>query len=664
MKKRLISMALAICLLCTMLPVAAMATEGGCAEGCTYESVTVDATCTEPGSVCYTCAVCGHTYEEVTDALGHEYAEGVCVRCGDVEFKPEAPVVTIQNVSATGEIQLNWNAVDGAVKYHVYCGTDEAGEYTLLETVVGTTLTHAAEIGSRYYYYVTAQGETGSPSDPSETVTAVCKLARPVVTLSNDAPTGKIKISWEPVEGAVQYKVYRSSSGNTGTWSRISTTTKTSVINTKNIQPGDKFYYTVIAIAENTAANSDSAVGKARMCDLPQPVVTAEYVASSNGVKVSWAPIEGAVQYKVYRSLTGNAGTWSRISTTVKTAVTNTKNFDRNQTYYYKVIALAENSSANSAYSEAAVYTPTVEKLDAPVLTATNIASSGKIKLSWTKVEGAVKYEVYRATSQNGAYSLLIATKNTSINNTSTTAGKTYYYKVKAISEDPAANSDYSAVKIRTCDLPRPTTTAGVNTKGQPKLTWKAVDGAVSYKVYRATTENGSYKLMKTTTNTTYVNTSITTYETYFYKVVAVAENTAANSAQSVAKAITSTSVNITPSQLNKDFLSRINEYREYFEIDTLDWNKDAELTVRTRAAEYQIAYDSSRPDGRAVDKMLESVGIQFELGLQADTDAADVVDIIMYYEEYEDYAALFMYEDWEHAVIARNGDYWCIMFG
>ena len=38
---------------------------------------------------------------------------------------------------------------------------------------------------------------------------------------------------------------------------------------------------------------------------------------------------------------------------------------------------------------------------DAPNVTASNISSSGKIKLSWDPVDFAAKYEVYRATSKD-----------------------------------------------------------------------------------------------------------------------------------------------------------------------------------------------------------------------------------------------------------------------
>ena len=59
----------------------------------------------------------------------------------------------------------------------------------------------------------------------------------------------------------------------------------------------------------------------------------------------------------------------------------------------------------------------------------------------------ADKYEVYRATSKTGTYSLLTTTTSTAVTNTKATAGKTYYYKVKAVDADKsAANSAYSVV--------------------------------------------------------------------------------------------------------------------------------------------------------------------------------------------------------------------------
>ena len=54
--------------------------DGGCSHN--FESVTVDATCFKGGYVEKTCTLCGETVKEnETEALGHSYDYGVCVRC-------------------------------------------------------------------------------------------------------------------------------------------------------------------------------------------------------------------------------------------------------------------------------------------------------------------------------------------------------------------------------------------------------------------------------------------------------------------------------------------------------------------------------------------------------------------------------------------------------
>ena len=606
MKKRILSLVLALCLLASLLPVAVFATEGEAQEGLA------------------------------------------------------APVVELKQ-DDDGSYYLSWERVPGAVSYEVYRSTNGT-KYTLWGwPKYARHNISRSDAGNRFYYKVIALDGNGNCSADSNVIERLVQLEQPQITVTKDAATGLISISWEPVIACSQYKVYRSTTGEEGSWKRISTTSKTSVTNTKNMVLGTEYFYKVVAIGKIEEANSIDSEVKSAVYNLVKPVVTVAYDSAKNGVKVSWEPIEGAVQYKVYRSLTGEDGSWSRISTTTKTTVTNTKNFDRAQKYYYKVIALAENEAGNSEYSDVQVY---LGKLPAPEVTVSNIASSGKIQIKWTKVDGAVKYELYRATSKNGTYKLLSTTKGTSFKNTSATAGTTYYYKVRALAEDPNANSDYSAIKSRTCDLPCPTLTAGVNTKGQPKVTWKAVEGAVSYKVYRSTTLDGSYSLTKTTTSTTYTNTTAVAYETYYYKVVAVASNTAANSAKSEAKAISCTTVNITPSKVSKDFVARVNEYREYLDIDALEWYKDGELACRTRAAEYRIDFSEDRPDGRSAEKLLEANGLQIELGFSADATAEDLVDTLMYYAAYEDYADILLYEGWNYAVVACNNGYWCIMLG
>ncbi len=60
------------------------------------------------------------------------------------------------------------------------------------------------------------------------------------------------------------------------------------------------------------------------------------------------------------------------------------------------------------------------------------------------------------------------------------------------------------------------------NSKDKPVLKWIAVNGASKYVVYRATSKNGKYSSVFTTTGTSYTHSSATNGKTYYYYVKAV----------------------------------------------------------------------------------------------------------------------------------------------
>ena len=256
------------------------------------------------------------------------------------------------------------------------------------------------------------------------------------------------------------------------------------------------------------------------------PTIKVSNIASSGKIKVTWDKVEGAAKYKVYRA-TSKTGTYKLMKTVTGTSFTNTS-VDAGKTYYYYVLAV----DADSNTSDKSNIVSRTCDLPRPEVTLSNVASSGKIKVSWKAIEGAVEYEVYRATSKDGTYKLMKTVTGTSFTNTSTEAGKTYYYKVKAIASKSAADSAYSEVKSRTCDLARPTASVALNSN-KPKVSWTKVDGAVEYEVYRATSKSGTYSKVKTTTSLSYKDTKATSGKTYYYKVIAVASKSAANSAYS-----------------------------------------------------------------------------------------------------------------------------------
>lgn len=63
------------------------------------------------------------------------------------------------------------------------------------------------------------------------------------------------------------------------------------------------------------------------------------------------------------------------------------------------------------------------------------------------------------------------------------------------------------------------------NGNGQYRLYWTKTTNTEKYKVYRATSKSGKYKLLKTTTKCNYTDTSAKKGKRYYYKVRAVKEN-------------------------------------------------------------------------------------------------------------------------------------------
>ncbi len=426
------------------------------------------------------------------------------------------PELSVSNRSSDGVTKLSWDSIEDAQSYQVYRATSKSGKYTRLSTTTKKYYYHSsATLGKTYYYKVRAVLENDAKTSYSNIVSSCRNLERPVVTLGNSASSGKITVSWNAVEGAVKYKVYRATS-KSGTYKVILTTDKTSMTNTSTTA-GKTYYYKVKAIAENEQANSDFSSVKSRTCDLARPSITLTNT-STGKIKATWKAIDGAKEYKVYRA-TSKDGTYKLMKTTTGTTYTNTTAKGGN-VYYYKVKAIASNSSANSAYST--VKSRTCD-LTQPVLSISTVASSGRVQLSWTSVDNAIKYWVYRSTSKNGTYDCIKTLTETTFIDTTATADTTYYYKVRAVSSNSSAHSPYSATKSGTYKrLSTLTLSIELNDEGKPKLSWNEVNNAAKYTVYRAFSKNGKYELQYTTTQTRYSNTGAASGVTYFYKVKAV----------------------------------------------------------------------------------------------------------------------------------------------
>lgn len=192
---------------------------------------------------------------------------------------------------------------------------------------------------------------------PKYTNTKASKLATPTIKGIYSIPsTGKSKLVWADVKNANKYKVYRATS-KTGTYSLVYTTPTVDVntgrdhsVNMVNEIPGEIYYYKVRALStDNKYEESLLSSYMYRTCDLASPCIN---LANNNGkAKLSWGKIDYANKYEVYRA-TSKFGAYKKISTTTSAGYTDSSKPAEGNSYYYKVRAFMNKSSAaTSEYS-------------------------------------------------------------------------------------------------------------------------------------------------------------------------------------------------------------------------------------------------------------------------------------------------------------------------
>ena len=293
---------------------------------------------------------------------------------------------------------------------------------------------------------------------------------------------------------------------------------KSITINNKNTQIGDSAideYTTIYGYKGSTAESYAKEYGNkfVALTQLSAPAL--KVTVNTNGsFKLSWNKVSGAEKYELY--IKQADGSYKLMKTTTGTSFT-TATAAYGKQYSYKMRAVKGN--AKSAYS-AVVNAKNTKKLQAPTAKVT-VNANGSFKISWNKVTGATKYGIYMKQA-NGSYKWIKTVTGTTWSTAVAAYGKQYSYKVLAANNNKSAQTFSNVVNAKnTKKLTTPSLKATVNKNGSIKLSWGKVAGATSYQIYMKQS-NGSYKLIKTTTSTSFTTAVASKGKTYSYKVRAV----------------------------------------------------------------------------------------------------------------------------------------------
>lgn len=418
-------------------------------------------TCTESGIETRTCAKCGASEDRAIPAAGHHY-----------DAVATAPTCT------------------------------EKG-YTTHTCACGDSYTDSSTDAVGHNYKAGICTICGA-LDPER------RPASPQIMITTES--GRPKISWNAVNGADKYWIYRSVDGET--FDYYARTDKPSFTD-GSTSIGTTYYYAVKAVAVLGGRDVPSGRSTAQSIQCRPAAPSVSIYRASGKPQLKWNAVSGAAKYWVYRSTDGV--NFKYYDSTAKTSYTNTGALLGTK-YHYRVKAVAVVNGKNVASADSG----TKSLFTTPAAPGVSIYRvNGKPQLKWSAVTGAEKYWIYRSTDGVN-FKYYDSTTGTSYTNCIAASGTEYYYKVKAaaVVNGKDVASDFSNTKSLFTTPAAPSVSI-TTSKGKPKLTWKAVKGADKYYIYRST-DGKNFKYYNETDEAGYTNYSTNIGTTYYYKVRAV----------------------------------------------------------------------------------------------------------------------------------------------
>lgn len=237
-------------------------------------------------------------------------------------------------------------------------------------------------------------------------------------------------------------------------------------------------------------------------------------------ITLKWDNSTEATGYRIYRNTTQD-GEYLQVGEVSGTTYTDT-NLNSNTTYYYYVSAY--NELGESERSDIiTIATSIIEPPTDLVLTPINNTS---IRLTWTPPTNYDSFIIYRSESEDGTFNQIATVTTTNYVDDGLTNNTTYYYRVgtvinNEISTTFATGNATTLNENTTQTLEYPTRVVAIRVNCSTlELRWNLVNNATGYRIYRATSVDGTYELIATAYGFNYFDNDLNANTTYYYYIV------------------------------------------------------------------------------------------------------------------------------------------------
>ncbi len=223
---------------------------------------------------------------------------------------------TIQNIQVVGTtsntVSLSWDQLEDSFKYWVYKFDDETGEWvTQMRAYENAAVVKNLAPNTTYKFKITAKFASDnfvtSLDDAVEFEATTGAAAAPGEIIAG-LDLDQIVLSWDEVEGATKYWLYKSTSPD-GPFA-INGSTLTNSIAVKKFFPETTYYFKVTSLTEQNGVLCISDIEDSPIIEVTTPsaasVATVLETKNDTTATISWPSVATATKYWVYYSTTTN----------------------------------------------------------------------------------------------------------------------------------------------------------------------------------------------------------------------------------------------------------------------------------------------------------------------------------------------------------------------
>lgn len=451
----------------------------------------------------------------------------------EVSATPSASLLGQAYATATAgasQVMLTWPAVIGATGYRVY-RIDEAGQAALAFTPATAGVADSGlPAGVPWTYAVSAMNgsieaawtlaiPSSGPLVPEPVTPNSSNPQAPTVT--GVAGNGVVNLKWNPIPGALGYRVY---SARTPTGPFVQVVSSVANPSAQAVATnGVLTYFSVRAYNGHNGAfgdgdggsNYSTPVGLTASAASP-PALSFTPTAGNGEVALFWGAVAGASGYHVYR-LNGSPAAWKLIGSPTS-APYHDYGLVNDVSITYAVSAVV--GGVDQGWSQEQAITPSAALPGVPSNLVAR-AGLGKLTLTWDPVPAASYYLVYCSLTAGNA-TFVVANTSDPIYTGTYTNGTPQYCYVAAGNATGSGSFSNEAHATPSAALPAaPALATPVAGSQSISLSWNTVSGATSYLVYRRA-PGGVWTLVGGPVSHAFVDRGLSAAVSYAYSIAAV----------------------------------------------------------------------------------------------------------------------------------------------